>query len=111
MIEGNPARCPDCGAMLRFSFGDDVNERMVYQCSTVGVETVRTIGRDTALARTLDHSDRYFMRLHGQTLRVRPVRLSRQHSEMLLKRKGYPFEKDEVTRKNIVPTCWTTARV
>lgn len=109
-MDTNPARCLDCKAPLHFSFSDEINGCAVYQCTTVGVETQRTIGRDTALVRTLDHGDRFYMRLNGETVRVKPVKLSRGHSETLLSGKGYPFEKDAFTRKRIVPTCWTTAR-
>lgn len=119
-MDNNPARCPGCRAALHFSFQDEVNERPVYQCTSVGVprnvEAVLTSnnGRTQELVKfassTLDHSDRFYMRFDGQTLRVNPVRLNRGQNEALLKRKGYPFEKDEITRRIIVPTCWTTAR-
>lgn len=102
-------RCLQCKNFCKFSFMDEVNERPVYQCGTVGVEANRTIGGRTDLIHTLDHSDHYFTYIFGKVEQVTPRRLGRQMSEAILKKKGWVFEK--LRGHKVVPTCWTAVRV
>lgn len=101
-------RCPQCKGFMPFSFYDEIHERSVYQCDTVGVETQRTIGARTHLIRTLDHSDHFYVKVGIELLRVKPTRLGREASETVLKKKGWVFEKDDKGRR-IVPTVWSTS--
>lgn len=97
--------CPECGGFCAFSFMDEVNERPVYQCGYMGVETERTIGPHTHLIRTLDHSDRFYVIDALRPLLVKPIRVGKQASEAILKARGWVFAKEHGHK--VVPTVWT----
>ncbi len=103
-------RCPHCGGFLHHSYVDELSGENVYNCVTRGVETSRSLGPRTQLVRTIDHQDFFFKFHESLLIRVEPVRLGREASEAVLKKKGWQFEKDE-NRQKIVPTVWTARRM